>query len=84
MGLQPAAPQEVTMYRITSILAAASLLALCSGCATQGGMDQGYKPNSYRATLDTEMIAAVESQANLAGTRVTWVHPPRKAKPHKP
>jgi hypothetical protein len=67
------------MYRISSILAAAFLLALCSGCATKGS-GMGYKPNSYRATLDTEMIAAVESQANLSGTRVTWVHPPRKAK----
>jgi hypothetical protein len=67
------------MYRITSILAAATLLAFCGGCATNGN-DMGYKPNSYRAKLDTELIAAVESQANLAGTRITWVHPPRKAK----
>ena len=66
------------MRRIPSSLAAALLLALASGCAAKGGMQ--YQPSSYRATLDTELIAAVESAANASGARVTWVHPPRKAK----
>lgn len=66
------------MRRIVSMLATAALLALCGGCATTG--DYRYKPNAYRATLDTELIAAVESQANAAGTKVVWLHPPRKSK----
>ena len=69
------------MGRIPQLLLIASLLALCAGCATRGGMK--YQPSSYRATLDTELIAAVESQANAAGARVTWIHPPRKAKQPK-
>ena len=68
------------MRSITTLVATAALLALCGGCATKGGGMYKNQPSSYRATLDTEMIAAVESQAGLSGTRVTWVHPPRKAK----
>lgn len=60
-------------------IAALALTALCSGCASTGGGMQA-RPSSYRSTLDTEFIAAVESQANASGARVTWVHPPRKAK----
>jgi hypothetical protein len=65
------------MRRIPMLLAAAAL-AFASGCATSSGMK--YQPSSYRATLDTGYIATVESAANAAGARVTWVHPPRKAK----
>ena len=66
------------MRRIVSMLATAALLVLGSGCATTG--DHQHQPNAYRATLDTELIAVVESQAALSGARVTWVHPPRKSK----
>lgn len=66
------------MRRFPSLFATAALLALGSGCASSGGMQ--YRPSSYRATLDTEFIAVVESQANVSGVRVTWVNPPRKAK----
>lgn len=66
------------MGRIPLSLVAASMLALCGGCASSGGMQ--HQPSSYRATLDTELIAAVESQARIGGAQVYWVHPPRKAK----
>jgi hypothetical protein len=66
------------MRRIVSMSATAVLLVLCSACATTGEYE--YKPNAYRATLDTERIAAVESHANAAGTKVFWLHPPRKSK----
>jgi hypothetical protein len=66
------------MGRIPKSLASAALFALCAGCATSGGMQ--HQPSSYRATLDTELIAVVESQARSGGAQVYWIHPPRKAK----
>lgn len=66
------------MGRIPTLALLAAALALSAGCATRGGMQ--HQPSSYRATLDGELIAVVESQARTSGAQVYWIHPPRKAK----
>lgn len=69
------------MRNTISLSAVALLLALCGGCASQGGMKD--QPSTYRAGLDSEVMAAVENQAGSSGTQVYWINPPRKAK-HQP
>lgn len=70
------------MRRYSLLIGVAAVAVLCGGCASQGAMK--VQPSSYRATLDTDVIAAVESAANVSGVRVVWVNPPRRAKTPKP
>lgn len=60
-----------------SFLAAGALLAL-SGCSSLPAERDA--PSSYRSSLDSEVIAVVESKAALSGTEVYWINPPRKSK----
>ena len=66
------------MRRIPSLMLAATLLVLASGCASSGGMKN--QPSSYRSTLDSETMQSIELQAQLNGASVYWINPPRKAK----
>jgi len=69
------------MRRSPLLIASAAVLALCGGCATEGGMKA--QPSAYLSSLDTEVIAAVENSAINNGVHVVWIHPPRKAKQPK-
>ncbi len=66
------------MRRIPSLMLAATLLVLASGCASSGAMK--HQPSSYRSTLDSDVMKVVEVQALVNGAQVYWVNPPRKAK----
>lgn len=66
------------MRNKTSIVGAALALVLLSACGTLPA--ERDEPSSYRRSLDTEMIAVVESTATRTGTEVYWVNPPRKPK----
>ena len=59
------------------LVGAIALLALpaCSSLPTERNA-----PSSYRETLDSEVMAAVESTATRSGTEVYWINPPRKPK----
>ena len=66
------------MSSITKLMVVAGALVLCGGCATNGAMKN--QPSSYRSTLDSDVMKAVELQAVTNGAQVYWVNPPRKAK----
>lgn len=66
------------MRMTTKILVgAAALFALpaCSSLPTERNA-----PSTYRETLDTEVMAVVETTATRSGTEVYWINPPRKPK----
>jgi len=63
--------------KFVNALAAIALLALpaCSTLPTERNA-----PSSYRESLDTEVMAVVETTAARSGTEVYWINPPRKSK----
>ena len=71
-------PQEVPMGSIPKLMVVAGALVLCGGCATNSEMK--HQPSSYRSTLDSEVMKAVELQAVTNGAQVYWINPPRKAR----
>lgn len=58
-------------------LGAVALLVL-SGCSSLPEARDA--PSSYRESLDSEVMAVVESAAVRSGTEVYWVNPPRKSR----
>ena len=66
------------MRRTLFPLALGVMLAGLPGCGTLP--TEKNVPSSYRQTLDTEVMAAVESKAQASGTEVYWINPPRKRK----
>jgi hypothetical protein len=62
---------------IALLVGATALLALpaCSSLPAERDV-----PSTYRETLDTEVMAVVETTATRSGTEVYWINPPRKAK----
>jgi len=64
------------MNGLTPVLGVALLLAL-PACSS---MPDKRAPSTYKSTLDSEVMAAVESGAMREGTQVYWINPPRKSK----
>ena len=58
------------------LVGAAALLAL-PACSS---MPERNAPSTYKASLDSEVMAAVESGATRSGAEVYWINPPKKPK----
>jgi hypothetical protein len=66
------------MRKMLVIISGAAALLALTGCGSLPTARDA--PSSYRQTLNTELIAVVESTATRTGTEVYWVNPPRKQK----
>lgn len=66
-----------TMGRTLMTIAGAAALLALPACSS---MPDKHAPSTYKATLDSEVMAVVESNATRSGTEVYWINPPRKSK----
>jgi len=66
------------MRKPIALIAASTALLGLAGCGTLP--TERDAPSSYRESLDTQLMAVVESSANRNGAEVYWINPPRKKK----
>ena len=67
-------------FKRTDFALLASTVALLALPACSSLPTERNAPSSYRETLDSEVMAVVESTASRSGTEVYWINPPRKPK----